>query len=89
MPEIIAERIGDMGEGTKLQVFKEEDGDFIISVMSIGHRIPEHQIQFCVPGIGGGCSPETWQALCALHEAILKDNEMRSQSHRLISGSPT
>ena len=71
--EVIAERPGDMGEGTKLQVYREDDGDFIVSVMPIGHRIPDIQVQFCVPGSGGGASTRTWNALRELHEALQAD----------------
>ena len=72
--EPVAERVGDMGEGTKLQLFREDDGDFIVSVMPAAHRIPDLQVQFCVPGSGGGSSRHTWDALCALHAAMHADS---------------
>lgn len=79
-PEAVAERIGDMGEGTKLQLFREDDGDFIVSVMPEKHRIPDLQVQFCVPGRGGGSSRKTWDALCALHYAMHEDAAIAAQA---------
>lgn len=72
-PDAIAERVGDMGEGTKLQLYREDDGDFIVSVMFERFRLPDMQVQFCVPGSGGGSSPATWDALCRLHAAMHQD----------------
>jgi hypothetical protein len=68
-------RKGDMGEGTRLQLVKEDDGDVIVSVYPVnGAPNDECEIQFCSPGSGGGKSPETWKALLALMAAINKDS---------------
>lgn len=53
-------RLGDMGEGTRLLLFKQDDGDVIVGVIPSGFRFPVHSIEFCVPGSGGGASPKTW-----------------------------
>lgn len=68
-----AARAGDMGEGRKLVLFKEEDGDIIVSVIPIDHKFGEG-VQFCTPGSGGGASPTTWEALLALWRAMHADN---------------
>lgn len=77
--EAVTERTGDMGEGTKLQVCREDDGDLIVSVVPQDHRfsVDGQQVQFCVPGSGGGRSPRTWEALQALWKAMALDAQER------------
>lgn len=73
-------RQGDMGEGLKLEVLREDDGDLIVSIMGVHDRFsPTHAIQFCVPGTGGGTSPKTWRALLDLQAAMYDDNLGRPQ----------
>lgn len=74
----IVKRLGDMGEGTKLELLQEDDGDIIVYVIPETHCIPAHQIQFCTLS-GGGRSHKTWMALCELIKAINEDNEEAPQ----------
>lgn len=59
--------LGDMGEGTKLSLFKQDDGDIIVSVIPPGKRFAEHSVEFCT---SGGKHPEVWQALFRLWQAM-------------------
>lgn len=65
-------RIGDMGEGLKLQLHIEEDGDIIVCIMPKDHRIPHEtaELQFCA---SGGKSPKTLMALHKLYHAMQED----------------
>lgn len=75
-----ASRQGDMGEGLKLEILREPDGDLIVSIMGVHEKFSaEHSLQFCVPGTGGGCSPKTWRALLDLQAAMVDDNTSRPQ----------
>lgn len=62
----------DMSPNGRLQLYKEVDGDIIVTV--IGDKGEMASIQFCVPGIGGGKSGRTLAALNALALAMLDDN---------------
>ncbi|WJJ55016.1 hypothetical protein [Xanthomonas phage RTH11] len=73
-------RQGDMGEGLKLEILREEDGDLIVSIMGVHDRFsPDHAIQFCVPGTGGGSSRHTFKALQDLRVAMALDEQERKQ----------
>ena len=83
------ERLESMSVEGSLKLFKQEDGDIIIQVMtmknSFGQRLKEPRIasvEFCTPGSGGGGSKETWRALVNLFEAMKKDNADPSQNNR-------
>lgn len=71
--EPVVARRGDMGEGRKLQLLRESDGDIIVSVLPESHRFTEDSVQFCTPFMGGGSSPKTHAALVALFEAMHED----------------
>jgi hypothetical protein len=65
-----ASRLGDMGEGRRLSLVRECDGDFIVSVVQAGHRFNPESVQFC----NSGChSPHTHDALRALFGAMKAD----------------
>jgi len=69
----------DMGQG-RLQLFREEDGDMIVTVID-----PEGQsstVQFCTYGSGGGQSPKVLKALYTLASAILEENQSAPQRSR-------
>ena len=68
------ERVGDMGEGLKLQLFREDDGDIIVSVLPEKHKFSMNGgVQFCTAGSGGGRSEHTHAALVQLMVAMEKD----------------
>lgn len=70
-----ASRQGDMGEGLKLEILREADGDVIVSIMGVHEKFSaDRAIQFCVPSSGGGTSPKTWRALLDLQAAMVDDN---------------
>ncbi|MCK5609411.1 hypothetical protein KAR91_46490 [Candidatus Pacearchaeota archaeon] len=66
------ERIGDMGKGLKLSLFKQTDGDIQISVLPENDKFTEHCVEFCTSGTA---SHYTILALHDLFRAIKKDNE--------------
>lgn len=73
-------RQGDMGEGLKLEILREADGDLIVSIMGVHDKFsPDHAIQFCVPGTGGGTSRHTFKALQDLRVAMALDEQERKQ----------
>ncbi|WP_412535947.1 hypothetical protein [Marinobacter sp. MIT932201] len=64
-------RICDMREGKALQLFVEDDGDVIVSVIPEG-GIYAKGVQFCASGTQ---SRRTVQALHELFEAMAEDEE--------------
>jgi DNA topoisomerase IA len=67
------ERICDMRDGFKLQVFKSpEDGDIHVSVMKETDKVNFDSVEFCN---SGSQSPRTYRALCELIKAMEKDAE--------------
>lgn len=63
----------DMSQNGRLRLIKEDDGDICVAVIDgLGEMA---DIQFCVPGIGGGKSPRTLAALEELGLAIMDDNK--------------
>lgn len=82
----IYSRVGDMGEGLKLQILKEDDGDLIVSIFPESHRGPVtgQYVQFCTPMSGGGKSPRTWNALFDLWCAMREDE---AESAQQVGGS--
>lgn len=75
----VVSRQGDMGEGLKLQLLKDGDGDIIVSILPANHRFSDAALEFCVPGSGGGTSPRTFEALQALMKAMELDELNRPQ----------
>jgi hypothetical protein len=72
-------RLGDMGEGLKLELLRDGDGDIIVSVLPAEHRFSDQSIEFCAPGNGGGSSPHTFLALQGLMAAMELDKIERPQ----------
>ncbi|MDT8925237.1 hypothetical protein RBE51_20805 [Pseudomonas taiwanensis] len=69
----------DMGQG-RLELFREEDGDMIVTVIDPeGHS---SSVQFCTYGSGGGQSPKVLKALYTLASAILEENQSHPQRER-------
>ena len=62
--------LGDMGEGTRLCIFKQEDGDLIVSVIDAGDRFSPVSVEFCIPGTGGSQNPALYHALSRAHAAL-------------------
>lgn len=65
------ERRGDMGEGTRLRVTREGDGDLIVTLVPTDQ--PPVSVQFCTGWMGGGRSPLTHEALAGLWKAMHGD----------------
>ena len=72
-------RLGDMGQGLKLELLRDGDGDIIVSALPANHRFTDQAVEFCVPGSGGGTSPRTFKALQDLMTAIELDRIERPQ----------
>lgn len=64
-----AGRQGDMGEGRVLLLSRQPDGDIVVTIMPM----MDVTIEFCTPGYGAGRSPNTHAALCALLDAMVRD----------------
>ena len=62
----------DMSPNGRLRLFKEEDGDICVAVIDTEGNMTD--VQFCVPGLGGGKSGRTLAALDALALAMAADN---------------
>lgn len=77
------ERNEDMSPDARLKLFREEDGDIIVSIIPSTEKLRKNysfgleamEVQFCTIGSGGGRSPHTRKALFALMEAIELDNK--------------
>jgi len=65
-------RICDMREGHKLQLFVEDDGDIIVSVLPVEDRVTFKSVQFCLSGTQ---SPKTGMALHNLIKAMQEDEK--------------
>lgn len=64
-------RVGDMDRSAHMRVTLDGDNDVIVSVWD------EHggaTVEFCTPGMGGGKSSKTREALIALMVAMEEDN---------------
>lgn len=62
----------DMSANGRLSLLREEDGDICGAIIEDDGSSTD--IQFCVPGTGGGRSPKTLAALHQLALAMLEDN---------------
>lgn len=72
-PGIHVARREDMSPDGWMSIFKEDDGDLILSIYD-----PEKgmaSVQFCTPITGGGKSPKVRAALLKLAEAIAEENK--------------
>lgn len=73
-----AEVPGDMGEGLKLQLFVEEDGDVIVSILPIDHVFTRNSVQFCTL-MGGGKNPKVTAKLREL-VAVINGTDSESET---------
>lgn len=65
-------RYEDMSTDGAVTVFRQEDGDVILGVISrVRGHLQNLSVEFCVEG---GRSPHTWRALIDLADAIERDN---------------
>ncbi len=71
-------RTGDMGQGTKLVVMRDNEGDVHLSVCPIGHRFGMDRIEFCT---SGSKSPKTTTALIQLLHAMEEDERTRKDTN--------
>ncbi len=81
MSDMVA-RLGDMHPHRGLRIFRQEDGDIIVTIEQKGCLIRSYsfdgseevaaEVEFCT---SGGNSPRTRDALVALMEAIELDNK--------------
>ena len=69
-------RLCDMRGGCKLEILREDDGDFIVQVIPERARASAESVEFCASGTQ---SPRTWRALAALFAAMEKDEAARPQ----------
>lgn len=76
LPHVIS-AVGDMGQGLKLELMCDGDGDITVSILPINHRFSDAAVEFCVPGTGGGRSPRTFAALQNLMRAMVADAKER------------
>lgn len=65
------ERREDMGQG-RLRLILDGDSDVCVAVVSDDGNMAD--VEFCVPGSGGGRSPKVRNALLALCRAIRDEN---------------
>lgn len=68
-----------VGDGV-LRVYPDRDGDMIVAIDAIDpvtRRPTTLSVEFCTIGAGGGASPQVYQALKTLAEAIEQDNKTR------------
>jgi hypothetical protein len=63
----------DMSPNGCLRLFKQDDGDVCVAVLAQDGTMAS--VEFCVPGMGGGRSGCTLNALNELAMAILEDNK--------------
>jgi hypothetical protein len=78
------ERHEDMSSTGRVQVFLEEDGDVILTIIpdiEDRNQMPL-SVQFCTQGSGGGKSPNVRKALLDLALAIEEDNILNPM-HRI------
>ncbi len=67
------ERSGDMGQGVKLVMMKDNEGDLHLSIMPLNHLISMNSIEFCNSGTH---SRNTLIALKALYKAMEEDERI-------------
>jgi hypothetical protein len=79
-----ASRYEDMSPTGKLTLFRQEDGDVIVEVITEHHGFERACVEFCTPMTGGGSSEHTHKALCELMVAMERDENERKQ-HRVAS----
>lgn len=65
-------RVEDMSQTGRLVVLRQDDGDYCVSIVDASGV--QADVEFCLPGSGGGRSPRTLEALRALAVAMLEDN---------------
>lgn len=90
MKEVTVTREEDMSPSGKLTLIQQDDGDIIVVVQGESrHGMSNHgDVEFCIPGTGGGASPETHRALMHLMEAMAADNERRVAKPSERAGMP-
>lgn len=76
-------RTEDMSPDGQLTLIQQDDGDIIVSIRSAKRCGIQTwaDVEFCIPGMGGGASPETHRALRDLMAAMRADNEGRKVPH--------
>ena len=70
-------RVCDMRDGNKLQLFIEDDGDIIVSVLPEKDVITRNSVQFCLSGTQ---SRRTGLALHELFKAMEEDEKKYPQA---------
>lgn len=74
-------RISDMGEGRKLQLLLEDDGDIIVSIMPVTHVFTRSSVQFCLRETR---SKRTILALHELRKAMIEDEIENPHEHYMM-----
>ena len=67
-------RRGDMGQGVKLRLTSDDDGDISVCIGKESDKWIEPSIEFCA---SGGHSEKTLAALRALMRAMMADEDAR------------
>lgn len=83
MTENEVSREEDMSPDGKLILFQQDDGDIIVTVQESLELLGPSRasVEFCIPGTGGGGSPETHRALRDLMEAMRADDDGTTVKH--------
>ena len=74
----VVERHGDRGRGVKLRLRTDVDGDVHVICDGVDRMTGKPAVvtvEFCRPGLGGGRSPQTLDALRALMFAMQAEND--------------
>jgi len=79
---MFTERIGDMDRKSRLRIYRDASGDIVVQVLQFGPQglTGVAEVEFCTSPRGGGRSPETFEALLNLIEAMDKDNKRANLS---------
>ena len=73
-----AERIGDMDPKSRLRIYRDAEGDIIVQVLQFGRQglLTVSEVEYCTMPRGGGRSPNTFDALLKVIEAMDRDNRI-------------
>ena len=81
------ERIGDMAPKDRLRIYRDAEGDIVVQVLQFGPQgsVASAEVEFCTMPRGGGRSPNTFDALLKLIEAMKEDNRIGNISREIFN----